>query len=172
MNTNQSGWHVLYVKSRWEKKVFDSLEEISLKAFLPRIKVINQWKDRKKAVHKPLFSSYVFVYIKSSLEFYKALSIDGACAYIRFGNEYATVREKEIEHIRLLIGDKEITNIETGVKMPKIGDYKKILFGPLKGLECEVLKADNYGKIFVQINSLRQNIMATVPLHHLEEVLT
>ena len=29
------GWHVLYVKSRWEKKVHESLLEILLEPFLP-----------------------------------------------------------------------------------------------------------------------------------------
>ncbi|MEM6684288.1 MAG: transcription termination/antitermination NusG family protein, partial [Bacteroidota bacterium] len=85
------GWYVLYVRSRCEKKVYESLKEISLESYLPQVKTIQQWSDRKKVVHKPLFPSYIFVNINSSLEFHKALSVNGACSYIRFGKEYANV---------------------------------------------------------------------------------
>ena len=162
------GWHVLYVKSRWEKKVHESLLEILLEPFLPQVKTVSQWKDRKKTVLKPLFPSYVFVNINSALEFQKALSVNGACNYIRFGSEYARVTEKEISHIKLLIGDNDATNIEMNTQLPKVGEVKKITFGPLSGLECEVLKIGNVNKIIVQIDSLNQNITAIVPSYYFE----
>ena len=33
-----TGWHVLYVKSRYEKKVYKFLKEESLEPFLPLVK--------------------------------------------------------------------------------------------------------------------------------------
>lgn len=162
------GWHVLYVKSRCEKKVHESLKEASLESFLPLVKVIRQWSDRKKTVLKPLFPSYVFVNINSSLELHKALTVDGACAYIRFGKEYACVTEKEISQIKLLVGDKNITDIEISAKLPKVGEIKKITYGPLNGLDCEIIKADSHNKIIVRIDSLQQNIVATLPLYSFE----
>lgn len=164
------GWYVLYVKSRWEKKVYESLKDIFLESFLPQIKTVKQWSDRKKTILKPLFPSYVFVNINTSLEFHKALSVNGACAYIRFGKEYARVTEKEINQIKLLIGDKNISDIETNVELPKIGEVKKITYGPLNGLDCEIIKADNHNKIIVRIDSLQQNIMATIPSYVLSKI--
>jgi transcriptional antiterminator RfaH len=166
------GWHVLYVKSRWEKKVHESLQKISLESFFPQVNTIRQWSDRKKTILKPLFPSYIFVNINSSLEFQKALSVNGACAYIRFGNEYARVTEKEIKQLKLLVGDIDITDVETNTVLPKVGDIKKITFGPLSGLECEVLKVGNVNKIIVQIDSLQQNITASVPIYYFEELNT
>lgn len=162
-----TGWYVLYVKSRWEKKVYESLKEISLEAFLPQIKTIQQWSDRKKTVLKPLFPSYVFVKINSPLEFHKVLSVNGACTYIRFGKEYAKTTEKEINQINLLVGNENILDIETHSKPPKIGEIKKISFGLLKGLECEVVKVNNVKKVTVRIDSLKQSITVTLPSIHL-----
>ena len=159
------GWYVLYVKSCYERKVRDFLENLSIESFLPQIPVVRQWSDRKKTILKPLFSSYVFVNINSSLELHKALSVNGACAYIRFGKEYARVTEKEINQIKLLIGDKNVSEIETNVDLPKAGEVKKITYGPLNGLDCEIIKADNHNKIIVRIDSLQQNIVATVPVY-------
>jgi transcription antitermination factor NusG len=162
------GWHVLYVNSRSEKKVHKSLQEVSLESFLPLVETIRQWKDRKKTILNPLFPSYVFVNINSSLEFHKALSVNGACAYIRFGNEYARVTEKEINQIKLLIGDKSISDIEMNTQLSKVGEIKKIAYGPLSGLECEILKVGKVNKVIVQIDSLNLNITATLPLHYFE----
>jgi transcriptional antiterminator RfaH len=158
-----TGWYVLYVKSRCEKKVHNVLKENSLQTFLPQVKTIQQWADRKKIVLKPLFPSYVFVYLNSSNEFYRALSVPGTCCYIRFGKEYPKVTEQEISQIKLLIGEKNITSLETTSQLPKSGEIKKINHGPLNGLHCEVIKADNYEKIIVRIDSLKQNIIATIP---------
>ncbi|AGC75294.1 transcription antitermination factor NusG [Nonlabens dokdonensis] len=164
------GWYALYVKSRWEKKVYESLKDISLESFLPQITTVKQWSDRKKTILKPLFSSYVFVNINSSLEFHKALSVNGACAYIRFRKEYAKVTEKETNQIELLTGDKNISDIETNVVLPKIGEIKKNTYDPLNGLDCEIIKADNHNKIIVRIDSLQQSIMATIPSYVLSKV--
>jgi len=164
-------WHVVYVKSRFERKVHESVSEMAIESYLPMVKTVSRWSDRRKVIEKPLFPSYVFVNIKSSLEFYKVLSVNGACAYIRIGSEYATIREKEINQIKLLIGDKNITDIETNVQLPQVGETKKITYGPLNGLDCEVIKADNHNKIIVRINSLRQNILATVPLYSFENAV-
>lgn len=169
MNYN-NGWHVIYVKSRWEKRVYESLKEIGLDSFLPLTKTMRQWSDRKKIVLKPLLPSYVFVNINSPKEFYKALAVDGACCFIRFGKEYARVTQKEIENLKCLVGDIDLMDIETDNRYPKIGEVRKITFGALQGLECEVIKVNNTNKIVVRIDSLRQNIMATVPLEYIEEV--
>lgn len=160
----------MYTKSRHEKKVYEKLIEFDFQSFLPMFETIRQWKDRKKKILKILFPSYVFVKINSSLEFHKTLSVNGACAYIQFGKEYARVTEKEINQIKLLIGDKNISDIETNVELPKIGEFKKITSGPLNGLDCEIIKADNHKKIIVRIDSLQQNIVATIPFHAFENI--
>ena len=164
-----SGWYVLYTKSRFEKKVKDSLKDISVETFLPQVKVVRRWSDRKKTILKPLFPSYVFVNIKSSLELHKALLVDGAINYIRFGTEYAKITEKEIQDIKLLVGDTHISDIKIHAKHPKVGEKKIITRGPLSGLVCEIVRANNIHKIVVNIESLRQIITATVPLYFLEE---
>lgn len=161
--TNSNGWHVVYVRSRHEKKVHHALQEIAIDSFLPMTTTIRKWSDRTKKILKPLFPSYVFVNIKSSMDFHKTLSVEGACAYISFGNEYAKVKEKEINQIKYLVGSKDITDIEQTNTLPQVGTIKKISYGPLNGMECEVIKVNNANKIVVRIQSLQQNITATLP---------
>lgn len=163
------GWCVLYVKSSQEKKIHQELREKSVESFLPLIKTVRQWTDRKKTIFKPLFPSYLFVNIKSQLDICKVLSIDAACSFLKFGNEYGMVSQKEIDQIKLLIGKEDITEIVANVVLPNIGDKLKIEYGELSGLECEVYRVDNVHKISIWLNSLRQNISATIPAYYLQK---
>ncbi len=166
-----SGWYVLYVKSHCERRVYNSILELHLKAFLPLIETIKKWSDRKKMILKPLFPSYVFVYVNTGLEFYTALSVNGACAFIRFGQEYATVKESEINTIKCLIEKKSNISITTDELLPKNGELKIVSEGLLNNLKCKVIKVRNVNKIVVRIESLRQSIIATVPLSSLKDNL-
>ncbi|MDC8004739.1 UpxY family transcription antiterminator [Aureisphaera galaxeae] len=163
------GWHVVYVRSRFERKVHEAIEEMSIESFLPMVKTVRKWSDRKKVIEKPLFPSYVFVNIRSSMDFYKVLSVNGTCAYIKIGSDYATVREEEINKVKFMVGARDLEDIETKVALPKVGEIKTIYYGPLADLECEVLKVNNQNKIVVRLNSLQQNIVATLPAHYLDE---
>ena len=53
-------WFAIYVKSRNEKKVSKTLNDIGIESFLPLITKIKQWSDRRKKVDEPLFNSYLF----------------------------------------------------------------------------------------------------------------
>ena len=163
------GWYVLYVRSSQEKKIHQELSEKSVESFLPLIKTVQQWTDRKKTIFKPLFPSYLFVNIASKLDIYKALSLNAACSFLKFGNEYGIVSQEEIDQIKLLIGKDDITEIAANVALPKIGDKLKIEYGELSGIECEVYRVDNVLKISIWLNSLRQNISATIPAYYLQK---
>ena len=166
----KKGWYVIYVRSRHERKVHESLINNKLQSFLPLIKTVKNWSDRKKLTETPLFPSYVFVKINSSKEFFNALSIDGVCDFIRFGREYALVKECEIENIKLLLSSDYKIGIEGNHQIPKVGELKKIEQGPLKGLECEILRINNKSKIVVRLDSIQQNITTIVPSEYLSEM--
>jgi transcription antitermination factor NusG len=168
MNQKYLGWHVLYVKSRHEKKVLEALKKLSLEAFLPLVKTKKKWSDRTKIVELPLIPSYVFVNSKSPKDFHRALSADGACAYIRFGSSFAKVSEKEIVQLKLLAGSEDAMNIEVGSQVPKVGELREIEFGALRGLQCEILEVNNVNKIVVRIEQLQQNITAILPSYYFE----
>lgn len=165
----KKGWHVLYVRLSQEKKVHQGLVEKSVESFLPLTKIVKQWSDRKKTMLKPLFPSYLFVNIQSRLDFHKVSSME-SCSFLRFGKEYGRVSQKEIEQIRLFTNNEAITEVETtSVPLPSIGDKVKIEQGELSGLECEVYRLDNQNKVSVWLNSLRQNISATIPAYYLQK---
>ncbi len=165
-NTFKGGWYLLYVKSRFERKVKKLLLEEQFKVFLPLVKTTRQWSDRKKVIEVPLFPSYLFVEITSKNSLSRALSIQGACVYIRFGNEFAIAHQSEIDRIKCLVNLKGLEDITISDCNLLRGEKYVIQSGPLVGLECEIIQGSK-NKIIVRVESIRQNVIVTLPKSHL-----
>ena len=164
MRENQLGWYVLYVKTRHEKKINELLQESGVESFLPVVTNLHQWSDRKKKIQKPLFPCYIFVNIQSKNDFFRALNVRGVYKYLCFGDEYAKVKEDEISRVKQLLGLKGVSDVNVVNVIPTVGSKMKVNSGLLKGIECTVILSKNKNKIFVRIDSLRQNIEASVPI--------
>ena len=105
------GWHVLYVRANHEQKTNDLLQFKQLNSFLPKIKKVRKYKNCEKVIFVPLFPSYIFVNLESSLDLYKALSLKSSCSFIKFNKKYAIINEKEISEIKLLLDSDDIKNL-------------------------------------------------------------
>lgn len=169
-NLLKTGWYILYVKSRHERKVDNLLREVGLESFLPLVKTIRVWSDRKKMIEMPLFPSYVFVKIETAKDFHKAFSINGACTFVKCGQSYSTIRESEIQKIKFLLNTEDIIDIEKTTDSLEQGEIALIQYGAFSGLECEVLKVNNSSKVVVRMDSINQNITATLPSHYLSKL--
>lgn len=160
----KQGWHVLYVKSRQEKKANTILNDQNIETFLPLIKTVRQWSDRKKEIEVPLFPSYLFVNLKRKLDFEKILACKGFCFFLKIGREYAKITKKEISNIKLFLNSehlKDIECLENNIKFKK-GDLCIIDNGPLKGLYCQVIRLDKKNRVSVFIESLNKTIVASI----------
>ena len=94
--TGQKLWHVVYTRSRTEKKVCDELTINNIECFLPLQKKLRQWKDRKKWVEMPLMSGYCFVHV-SRKEYDKVLQTNNVVCYITFEGKAAAIPDKQID---------------------------------------------------------------------------
>lgn len=161
MESIQKGWYAIYTKPRHEKKVFEDLILRDCTAYLPLVNHLSQWSDRRKIIQKPLFDSYVFVYINDIATYRRILPIEGFVMFVAFGGKLAIVKDSEIETIKQLIAHcGEIKPVRSGLK---IEEKRKIMFGPLSGYDCEIVSYEGKDMVMMRIESLRQDIMANVP---------
>ena len=79
----ETKWYAVYTRPRFEKQVVKALLDQGIEGYLPLIKTMRQWSDRKKMVEVPLFSSYVFVHINRSA-YDQVLQTQGVVKYISF----------------------------------------------------------------------------------------
>ncbi|XLS30252.1 UpxY family transcription antiterminator [Flavobacteriaceae bacterium M23B6Z8] len=165
------GWYVIYVKYRHERKIYDELLNHNVEAFLPTVLAEVQWSDRKKKVQRPLFPSYVFVNIKSKLDYHTIISLDEVFSFVKFGKEFGRVSQEEINQLKFLVEGKDVSDIQTNLQLPSIGDKLRIAHGELSGLECEVYRVDNVHKVRVWLGALRQNVSATIPAYYFQSAV-
>jgi len=124
-------WYVLYTKPRQEKKVADSLNASGIEAFCPLVIAVKQWSDRKKKVHIPLITSYVFVNIEEH-EREAVFKVSGIVRYLFWLGKPAVVRAIEIEALKHslegIVASFEVSAIQkdTIYKIPE---------GPFQGFE-------------------------------------
>ena len=166
MAEKEKNWHALYVASRQEKKVFERLQKKSIEAYLPILKTMRQWSDRKKMVEVPLLNGYVFVHI-SIAQNEKTIQTPGVVNFVRAEGKIAKVREVEIERLKQLVElgyQLEVNGIKHNYKE---GDKIKITSGPLKNIEGFVIEKKEGRYIDVLLESIGQSIRVKLP----EEIL-
>ncbi|REC61344.1 antitermination protein NusG [Chryseobacterium pennae] len=119
------GWYVIYTKSRYEKKIGQKLNEQNFKANLPLNTIISQWSDRKKKVESPLFSSYVFVYLETIKDYFKAFTIVGVILFIKLGDRLVRILDDEIYKIKIFLNQFSEVKLKGTLDL-KIDNKQKI----------------------------------------------
>jgi transcription antitermination factor NusG len=153
-------WYAVYTRARFEKQVWERLNEQGIEAYLPLIKTMRQWSDRKKMVEIPLFTSYVFVKIDRK-NYDRVLQTFGAVKYITFEGKAATIPNEQIDNLKIITNSNE--KIETTWERRKKGDKVLVTAGSLKGLKGELISDGGRQKVLVRIDGIDQNL--TVEVH-------
>jgi transcriptional antiterminator RfaH len=160
--SSQRFWRAVYVNSRTEKKVMNTLLEKGIEAYAPVVKTMRQWSDRKKMVEMPLLNGYVFVFV-SELEHDKMLQTPGVVRFVRSEGKVALIREVEIQRLKQLVDLGYQLEANAINKVYKEGDKVKISSGALKGIEGYVTDAPDGKLIEVLLESIGQCIRVRVP---------
>ena len=151
----EKAWHVIYTTPRAEKKVNERLIEAGIETYLPLVKTIRQWSDRKKKVEVPLFNSYIFVRSPEKQRF-EILSVYGVVRYLYYLGKPAIIRQKEIDGIRRFLNQSEGYKISV-----EVGDKVQIASGVMEGVFGEVVRIGK-DKLVLQIEQLGMNLVAEV----------
>lgn len=162
-------WYALYTRSRSERKVHNAIVKENITAYLPMIKKMQQWSDRKKLVDRPLFNSYVFVFANEK-EYLTALNVDGAVKFISFEGKAVPIPEKQIIAIKRYIDDPMPEDEEVVALHP--GQLLMIKSGPMKGLIGELVSVKNKFRLVLHIDAVGQVISLSIPRSKVEPIDT
>jgi transcriptional antiterminator RfaH len=158
-------WYAIYTRPRWEKKVAARLTEKSIENYLPLIKTLKTWSDRKKWVQEPLFKSYIFVHVDKR-DYIPALQTPGAIKYVSFENKPVSIPPIQIEAVRTFIESGE--DLLSDIPDLKTGDRVYVTRGSLKGLEGTLIEFHQKHRVRVVIDGIQQSLHLNLPLSHLQ----
>lgn len=160
-------WYAIYTKPRSEKKTNQRLIEKGIETYLPLIKVLRQWSDRKKWVEVTLFSSYLFVKIEDK-DYLKVLQTGGVVMFISFENKRIPIPNKQIETIKCLITNN--INFEVSNEQYKIGDMVEIQSGAMIGIRGALLQLHGKHKVIIKMEAINQSLLVEIPINNLTKV--
>ncbi len=141
MIAKSSNWHIIYTKSRYEKKVVDNLAHQGIEAYCPLSSNFSQWSDRKVKVAKPMFGSYVFVKISPD-QYKQVLQTIGVVRYIFWCGKPALVSEVIIQEVKRWLNDF---------------DHSLIQIIPLSVNDRVVIKSGPFQNHLAQVNKINGN---------------
>jgi transcription antitermination factor NusG len=104
-------WHAVFTKPHCERKVADLLSRKGIENYCPLNKVYNQGNDRRKIIHTPLYSSFVFVRIAMD-ELSIVRQTHGIINFIFWLNKPAIIRDKEIENMKRFLSEYGFVRLE------------------------------------------------------------
>ncbi len=166
INANtEKHWHVIYTRSRAEKKVKEELTLKGIECFLPLQKKLRQWKDRKKWVETPLISGYCFVRI-SLKEYDDVLRTNHVVCYITFEGKAAIIPEKQIDALRRMLKQQDF-DISVTHETFEPGKKVEIIEGPMMGTRGELLEVRGKNKFILRLYQINSIFTAEVPASHL-----
>jgi len=161
-------WHVVYIRSRAEKKAAIELQQKNIETYLPLQRKLRQWSDRKKWVEMPLISGYLFVFI-SRKEYDSVLQSNYVVSYVKFEGKAAIIPERQIESLKIMLSqdnpERQIEslkimlsqdNLEIDVTPQKfeIGQRIEVISGPLIGVAGKLVNIKGKSKVAIILEQL------------------
>ena len=164
MNTH---WYAVYTKPRWEKKVAELLTKHSIENYCPLNKVLRQWHDRKKIIHEPLFTSYVFVRVEEN-RLNELRKVSGVLNLVYWLQKPAVIRDEEINVIKKFMN--QYTNVQLEKTIVNVNDVVKVIKGPLMEQEGNVIAVLNR-TVRISLPSLGYIMVAEVERQNVEVIV-
>ncbi len=150
-------WYALIVKSRHEFVARDELQKRGIETFLPSVKKLRQWRDRKKSVEFPVFPGYLFVSVARSAEiFLHIVKTRGVVALVSLEPGHPTpVVPEEIDALKAIIESGRPFDVYPQFQE---GTRVRIRRGPLQGAAGVLTKKNDQDLFCVNVELLGRSI--------------
>ena len=153
-------WYAIYTKSRTEKKVASDLEARGIEIYLPLLKTLRQWSDRKKWVEVPLFSCYLFVHICDS-DYPEVLKTNGVVHFITFRKKRIPIPYQQIEAVRAYLDEDDPVKLNETNFQPD--DSVEVIRGQMRGLTGTLIQVKGKQRVLVEIAGIAQKLIINIP---------
>jgi transcription antitermination factor NusG len=161
-----ASWFAVQTRPRYEKKVSSELHEKGIKTFLPLSSAMHQWSDRRRLVHVPLFSGYVFVNIPASLGArICVLRTNGVLNFVGVRNMGVPIPDSEIEAVRAVVEERVAFEPYPYLK---VGQRVCIRGGSLDGLSGVLTAVNGDQSLIISVNLIQRSIAMRIEGYRVE----
>lgn len=161
-------WYALQTRCRHEKIVAYRLQEHGVASFLPIVREVHRWSDRKKQVELPLFSCYVFAQLAPTNEDrLRALRIDGVSGLVGVPGAGTPIPDDQIEAVRTIVQQRLAW---TAHPFLKVGQRVRIRSGALDGVEGILAARSGASSLIISIDAIQRSLAVRIEGYDVEPV--
>jgi len=161
--TPSYGWHALYTRHQHEKVVASVLAHKGVETFLPLYTAAHRWKDRTKQLSLPLFPCYVFVRDGLDRQL-QIMTTPGVFSWVG-GSRPVQIPETDMEALFKMVASP--FRVEPHPFL-KCGDWVRVRFGPLEGIEGILLRKKNLFRLVLSVEMLQKSVAVEVDISMVE----
>ena len=146
-------WFALQTRSRHEKVVESQLEMRNVEHFLPMMKRVSQWTDRKKEIKVPLFAGYCFARFPLA-DRLPVLQSQGVVRVVGSGDRPEPIPDEEIDALKRVISSSNY------VSHPylKDGMLVEVINGPMQGLKGRLIRGGRHSRLVLSITLIQRSV--------------
>jgi len=160
-------WFAVQTRARHEKVIAQRLCYKGITTFLPLVREVRGWSDRKKLVELPLFSCYVFAkLLPAGPDRLRTLQVDGVLSFV--GSGFGTpIPENQIDAVRKLVEEELPYSF---CPFLKIGQRVRIRSGALDGVEGILIARSGERTLVVSIDAIQRSLAVRIEGYNVESV--
>ena len=147
-------WFALQTRSRHEKVVESQLELRQVEHFLPMMKRVSQWTDRKKEVRVPLFAGYCFARFSMD-DRVPVLKSQGVVRLVGSADKPEPIPDEEINALKRLISNP--CNYMCHPYLRE-GMLVEVINGPMQGVKGRLIRGTRNSRLVLSISLIQRSV--------------
>ena len=153
-------WFAVHTYARHEKAVAQAVREQGITSFLPLVKQVRQWSDRRKIVEFPLFGCYVFVKLApNNRQRMQVLRVSGVLGFVGTHGMGIPIPEEQIEAVRNVIEKKLPVCSHPFLK---VGQRVRIRSGALAGVEGILVSRSGEDALVLSLDAIQRSLSVRI----------
>jgi transcription antitermination factor NusG len=161
-----SSWYAVHTMARHEKRVAAQFEEKRVCTFLPLLRQVHRWSDRRSVVEMPMFSCYAFVRMVQTVEErLKVLRTPGVLGFVGNERHGTQIPDEQIESLRKAISEKVSCLPHPFIS---VGKRVRIRGGSLNGVEGILMPQGRDQSLVISVELLQRSVSIRVEGYDIE----
>ena len=165
-DTDVERWFAVHTHARHEKTVAQEVRELGMTSFLPLVKEVRQWSDRRKVVELPLFSCYVFVKLRPrNDERLRILRVNGVLRFIGTHGMGIPIPDEQIQAVQTLVEEQFPVCSHPFLK---IGQRVRVRNGALSGVEGILVSRSGQSALVISLDAIQRSLSVRIEGYDVE----
>ena len=164
----EAHWYAIQTRCRFEKKVASQLQNKGVETYLPVVKQVHRWSDRRQIIEVPLFPGYAFVRTSSLPHTrLRIITTAGVTGFVSMTGGPVPIPNKQIDDIQLLLSNEISCK---AFPFLKVGQRVRVRGGCLDGLEGILISENKDHSLAISIDALQRSVALRIDGYDIEPV--